>query len=341
MLGLVGAFALGVACAAFVLRRREIGLPVIVGVAATGVVCLAVAASSTPAPPVGLVGTTETAITGATVPTTQATTTDTPVTSTTEATTADDGLARVVTVIDGDTVDVVVDGVAERVRLIGINTPERGECFADIATDVLTDLVGGGQVALTSDSTARAQYGRLLRYIHLPDGRFVNEMLVAQGLARAVSYPPDTTHDHVFATAQTDAQRARIGLWAPDACGSPTNTDVGFSAAVFDPPGDDLNPITGERVTVTNRADVPIELTDWIIADEGPHRFSFPDGFVLDAGASVTVYTACGVETVGFLYWCNQGSAVWNNSGDTAFLWDPLGNIIDSTGPMGTPPTND
>ena len=56
------------------------------------------------------------------------------------------------------------------------------------------------------------------------------------------------------------------------------------------------------------------------------HRYNFPSGFLLDAGADVRVLTGCGTDTTTSLYWCS-GGAVWNNSGDTAFLLDPSGNI--------------
>lgn len=355
VIGLVGAFVLGAACCALVLRRRDtrVGLPVIVAGVVTGVACLA-ALPQTASTPTGLLesgGPVVTTATEATETTTQATETTTQATETTtqETDTTTTGTTAptptlpsrpVVAVIDGDTLDVLEDDARLRVRLIGINAPERGECHADVATRTLQQLVADEQVILTADTNDRDRYDRLLRYIHLPDGRFVNELLVEAGAARAVSYPPDTTHDAVLAAAQVRAQQAEVGIWAPDACGTPTTADVGFSAAVFDPPGDDLDPVTGERVTLVNRATVAIDLTDWVIADEGPHRFRFPAGFTLDPGGTVTVYSACGVDKAAFLYWCNQGSAVWNNSGDTAFLWDPLGNIVDSTGPVGSPPMN-
>ena len=50
--------------------------------------------------------------------------------------------------------------------------------------------------------------------------------------------------------------------------------------------------------------------------------------FVLDAGATVRLYTGCGEPSDSSLYWCMQGSAVWNNDGDTVFLLDANGNIV-------------
>ena len=65
------------------------------------------------------------------------------------------------------------------------------------------------------------------------------------------------------------------------------------------------------------------------IKDESAsHRYSFPSGFTLGPGATVRLHTGCGSDTDTALYWCNQGSAVWNNSGDTVFVLDPSGNVV-------------
>ena len=89
-------------------------------------------------------------------------------------------------VVDGDTVEVTVDGVRERVRLLGIDTPERGRCGAEEATARLKDLLTPGQITVVQDpiADARDRYGRLLSYIEV-DGTDVGETLVAEGYAVA------------------------------------------------------------------------------------------------------------------------------------------------------------
>ena len=72
-------------------------------------------------------------------------------------------------VTDGDTLQVDIAGERERVRLIGIDTPERGECLADAAADRLSQLLEGGEVHLEVDTTDRDRYGRMLRYAHVDD----------------------------------------------------------------------------------------------------------------------------------------------------------------------------
>ena len=263
------------------------------------------------------------------------TTTETTIPETTSSSVAypvpDGEAARVISVKDGDTIVVSLDGgKEENVRLVGINTPEKGECFADEATRRLEDLVAGRDVLLSTDVNDRDQYGRLLRYVWTDDG-FVNGMMVEEGLALARRYEPDTALADLLDAAQADAKSRGFGLWAPDACGAETGTGVAISGIKFDAPGNDGENLNGEWITVKNRGSGAVDLSGWMIKDESSsHRYAFPDGFKLAEGATVTVYTGCGDDTDDELYWCEQGSAVWNNSGDTGFLLDPSGNIVDT-----------
>jgi micrococcal nuclease len=242
-----------------------------------------------------------------------------------------DDLASIVEMVDGDTIVVEVAGERELVRIIGINAPERGECLAAEAGRRLQELVAGRDVELVPDRSDRDRYGRLLRYVEA-DGVDVGAELVEAGLALARRYPPDTARADGYDALQREAADAGAGLWAPDACGAvATDADVVISAIRFDADGDDNLNLNDEWVRITNRGDSGSDLTGWVLKDtSATHRYSFPSGFVLGAGASVTVRTGCGTDTATDLHWCNQGSAVWNNSGDTAFLLDPAGNIVSS-----------
>ncbi|MBK6970300.1 MAG: lamin tail domain-containing protein [Candidatus Microthrix sp.] len=81
----------------------------------------------------------------------------------------------------------------------------------------------------------------------------------------------------------------------------------------------------------TNTGHSTIDLTGWGLKDESAsHRYGFPDRFELPAGAAVRVASGCGTDRADHLHWCMSNSAVWNNSGDTAFLLDPNGNIFDT-----------
>lgn len=244
-------------------------------------------------------------------------------------------VGRVLRVTDGDTLRVELDGREEDVRLIGINAPETGECFAAEATAGLSELMDRArddEIVLVRDVSDRDRFGRLLRYAYVGE-QSVNEAMVADGLALAVRFEPDVGGAERLEAAQADAERDGRGLWAPDACGR-VDADAGsvvIADLVADPPGDDTADANAEYVVVENRGAEPVDLSGWGLKDEtASHRFAFPVGFSLAPGAAVTVHTGCGSPAGADLFWCNQGSAVWNNDGDTAFLLDPDGNIVDT-----------
>jgi micrococcal nuclease len=237
--------------------------------------------------------------------------------------------ARVVAVVDGDTLTVRVDGRVERVRLIGINAPESGECLAGAATRRLAALVADGPVRLERDVSDRDGYGRLLRYVHA-DGELVNAALVRSGLALSRAYPPDTRRQPELDQAQREARRAGRGQWAADACGPASRAPVRFGRAQPDPPGDESQAPNAEWIEVVNQGRHPVDLTGWGVRDESAsHRYQFPARFRLAPGAAVRIHTGCGRDRPGAVHWCVRGSAVWNNDGDTAFLTDPRGNVVD------------
>lgn len=112
----------------------------------------------------------------------------------------------VTNVIDGDTIDVRINGSEYRIRYIGVNTPERDEsCYAE-ATAANLALVTGQTVTLVRDVNETDRYGRLLRYVYVGDLN-VNATLVSQGWAEAVEYPPDTAQTASF----RDLERAAAG----------------------------------------------------------------------------------------------------------------------------------
>lgn len=118
--------------------------------------------------------------------------------------------ARVTRVIDGDTIEVEMNGVGYRVRYIGVNTPERDEVCYSEATAANAALVDGQTVTLVVDTSNTDRFGRLLRYVYV-GSRFVNAELVAQGAAEATEYPPDTRHTADFRNLETAALRANAG----------------------------------------------------------------------------------------------------------------------------------
>ncbi len=127
----------------------------------------------------------------------------------------DDDTIFVVRVVDGDTIEIE-DG--ERVRYIGVNTPEsvdprrKVQCFGKEASAYNKGLVEGKRVRLEPDVEDRDRYGRLLRYVWLGD-TMINEQLVADGYAQIMTFPPNVKYAERFREAQTEAREAKRGLW--------------------------------------------------------------------------------------------------------------------------------
>lgn len=120
--------------------------------------------------------------------------------------------AKVIKVIDGDT--VVLD-TGQVVRYIGVDTPESSqgrECFAKEATEKNKELVLGKKVRLEKDVSETDRYKRLLRYVYL-DNIFINEILVYDGYATASTYPPDVKYADLFRQAEKYARENKKGLW--------------------------------------------------------------------------------------------------------------------------------
>ncbi|MPY93090.1 MAG: thermonuclease [Acidimicrobiia bacterium] len=134
--------------------------------------------------------------------------------------------ATVQRIVDGDTLVLRLGDRDDRVRLIGIDTPETKkpdspvECFGPEAADRLASLAPpGAEVRLLRDVEERDDYDRLLAYLFLPDGDFVNLRMVAEGYATTLRIEPNVTFAPELGTAESAASRAGLGLWG--ACPAP------------------------------------------------------------------------------------------------------------------------
>ena len=134
--------------------------------------------------------------------------------ATNSATTVKGETARVTRVIDGDTIEI--EG-GNRVRYIGVDTPEMTgdpmrRCFSIEARDKNRKLVEGKLVRLVKDVSETDRYGRVLRYVYIND-IFINEQLVKEGYAHAVSFPPDIANQEILMNAEEEARENNAGLW--------------------------------------------------------------------------------------------------------------------------------
>ena len=133
---------------------------------------------------------------------------------------------QVVKVIDGDTLVVNINGKAETLRLIGINTPETVdprkavECFGKEASSKAKAVLAGRTVRLEADPShgERDKYNRLLRYVFLADGTNFNKLMISQGFAYEYTYNLPYKYQTEFKLAEKQAREGKKGLWADGVC---------------------------------------------------------------------------------------------------------------------------
>jgi micrococcal nuclease len=134
----------------------------------------------------------------------------------TDADVFESSVHQVVHVVDGDTIDIEND---IRIRLLGIDSPERDECGYAEAQSFLESLVTDAHINLEKDISGADRYDRLLRYVYLPaneiraDDVLVNEAVLRAGHAKTLAIAPDNRYRDLFASAQDEARRAERGLW--------------------------------------------------------------------------------------------------------------------------------
>lgn len=121
---------------------------------------------------------------------------------------------KVSRIVDGDTIDI---STGQRLRYIGIDTPESGDCFGSESTKKNKELVLDREVSLEKDISETDKYGRLLRYVWIDD-KMINEELVRTGYAKVSTYPPDVEYTDRFVQAEREARENKRGLWAEDVC---------------------------------------------------------------------------------------------------------------------------
>ena len=122
--------------------------------------------------------------------------------------------AKLVRVVDGDTIEVTVGGQALTVRYVGVDTPERGEPGYKAAAAANTEFLGDGNLWLLPDRTDKDRYGRLLRFIYTAEGVFVNREMLLQGWAQPLEFKPDITRAEEFRGLALDAAQNKLGFWS-------------------------------------------------------------------------------------------------------------------------------
>jgi micrococcal nuclease len=130
--------------------------------------------------------------------------------------------AKVQRVVDGDTFVAGVKGRRERIRVIGVDTPESvdpnrpDEPYGEEASNFAKHHLDGATVRLAGDVEPRDRYGRMLAYVWLEDGTFWNALLAAEGYAQQLTIPPNVTYASLFRRLVGEARGHNRGLWAPE-----------------------------------------------------------------------------------------------------------------------------
>ena len=220
-------------------------------------------------------------------------------------------------VVDGDTFYL---GNGDKIRMLGINTPESGRPYAQEATDFLTNMILGKEVSLVNDSKNddSDSYGRLLAHVYVDD-TFVNYEIIKAGYAFWYPYTSGTDFDTEYEEAQDYASNNMVGLWTE------SSYDLTIDYIEYDPEGDEAE---GEYVVLTNHENHNVSMVGWFLQDEAAQT-AYEFDFIITNNTSIRIYTGDGTDNSTTLYWgWHQG--IWNNSGDFAILQDENGYLVDS-----------
>lgn len=224
--------------------------------------------------------------------------------------------------IDGDTFDVAVADppygmrTTEKVRLLGIDTPELGEPLAAEA-QALTARLAAGSVYLAFDFRRRDRFERLLAFVYLRDGTLLNAELLRGGLA-TVYRADDLMHFFAqFEDLERQARQRGAGLWEG-------RTAAGVVVVVI------RNAGRAEHVELRNDGSASIDVSGWRVRDDDGDAVTIPAGTVLAPGKTLALGSGAGcVDTP---HPCLRASTrnVWSNSGDAAELLDRNGTVVDA-----------
>ena len=234
--------------------------------------------------------------------------------------------AKVIRVLDGDTIEI--EG-GQRVRYLGINAPESGQPFSTEATRENERLVAGRVVNLEFDVQTQDRYQRLLAYIWVGN-KLVNEEIVKNGYAVSETIQPNVKYQDLILKAQQEARDACRGLWVGLCSRNPESSCIKIVNINADAPGNDNENKNGEWIEIKNTCPQAISMNGWLLKDSSAsNKYEFKD-FALEGLKSVIIYSGCGTNTQDRLYWqCPEGKyAVWNNTGDHAFLYDASDNLV-------------
>ena len=252
------------------------------------------------------------------------------------------GFYTVSKVIDGDTFSVTG---GERVRMMGMNTPEVDQYFYEEAKEVLSLMIDKTGVFLERDISDTDKYGRLLRYVFVGE-LFVNLEMVKRGFANVFTVPPDLKYTDELLEAERYARENNLGLWEISAgyigenikeeeenkSGSSTlqpGTELKTISVelVWDAPGNDMENLNGEYAGIKNESANGIDIGGWTVKDNATKIYEFKH-YILKSGEKIFLFSGIGTDSGGRFYW-NNSQPVWNNDHDTLYLRDTAGLLVE------------
>jgi len=222
-------------------------------------------------------------------------------------------------VIDGDT--LVLDN-GQHVRLLGIDTPERGQKYWLDAKALLEGKVLNTTVRLEKDVEDKDKYGRLLRWIFAGD-ELVNLDLVRGGYARTLFYE-DVRYRDTLLAAEAAAKARGLRIWS--VTGSQDVFCLGVYHLEYNAPGDDSKNLNGEFVELRNACTHSLDMAGWRLQDNSSKAYVF-SAFTLNAKATVALHTGQGSDNATDLFW-GLSDPLWNNAGDRLRVWDARGGLV-------------
>ncbi|MEK6875533.1 MAG: thermonuclease family protein [Nanoarchaeota archaeon] len=212
-------------------------------------------------------------------------------------------------IVDGDTIQST-DG--EKIRLLGINTPEKNEIYYEEARDFLEENILNKTIELEFGKDKTDIYNRTLAYLYL-DKKNVNLEIVKQGFANFYFPSGKDRHYKDFYNAWLECLKSNQGLCEKsiNKCQSCLNVNLDKEK---------------QAVILKNSCEFSCELEDWSIKDEGRKKFVFP-GFILEKGRDVEIIVGDKENTNEILFWKDE-KYVWTSTGDTFFLRDKNNKLV-------------
>ncbi len=236
--------------------------------------------------------------------------------------------ANVTRVIDGDTIEVDILGLKEKVRLLDINTPEKKRPYHDEAMNFLKSKIEGKQVLLERGKENKDKYGRMLRYVFYKD-EFINVKILQEGLANFYSYQK-TQYTSKLKNAEQSAREEKKGIWEKSR--HPCASCISLKEIENGEDKDDCS-AGNEWIILLNSCSQACILNGWTIKDDASHIYAMKE-IALQENQEITLYSGQGRDVQEqnkiILFFQNKDkcASVWNDDTDSFFLRDDQGKLV-------------